>query len=143
MCAVPYCGPVLDQGSAGHEQVPHFQEGGAGGREGAQFDHGTEAGKQAGIDGVCLGVGSNRLCEATGLAGIDLGQGEAGRKEAALEGAVIRPGRLIDDARDGKSGEPFDQGCEAFAIVGEAAVCAGGMKVDVEGFFRDVDAQRL
>src|ERR1700684_3678699 len=58
--------------------------------------------------------------EAAGLTGIDLDEGNAGRAQGALEGAVIGAGRLEDHALDRRLGEPLHERLTPALVVGEA-----------------------
>jgi hypothetical protein len=85
----------------------------------------------------------DRFGEATGLAWVDLDQRQAGRGQAALEGAVIGAGGLECNPDHLEALEPGDQGGTALGVVVEPTAPAGRVKVHLEGVFGDVDADRL
>jgi hypothetical protein len=126
---------ILHQRPPGDEQVLHVVEDGAGRRQSPRLQHGAETREHRGVDGVGLGVGSDRFGETTRLAWIDLGEGETGIQKTSLEGAMISAGGLKDDAGDGVRCKPFDQRGETFLVVAEACARAIGMKMDVEALF--------
>ena len=71
---------------------------------------------------------------------IDLGEGAAGIREPALEGAVIGAGRLVDGAQATHNlgpAQPVHEGAVAGAAIGEAVACAVAHPVGVEIIFRD------
>jgi hypothetical protein len=78
---------------------------------------------------------ANRLGEAAGLTGIDFDEGNAGRAQGALEGAVIGAGRLEDDALDRSLRQPLHKRLTPTLVVGEAAARAVGQAMSVEMVF--------
>jgi hypothetical protein len=78
--------------------------------------------------------------EAAGLTGIDLDEGNAGRAQGALEGAVIGGGRLEDQALGRRLGEPLHERLTPALVVGEAMARAVGQAMGVEMVFRHIDA---
>ena len=79
-----------------------------------------------------LGQLAGGFGKASGVARIDLGQGQFGCSEATLEAAVIGAGGLVDDTRDRVLGKPTHEAAMALGIVGEAAGLAAGVEADVE-----------
>ena len=94
---------VLDQGAAGAVQLLHGVEGRADDGPHRRLEERREAGEHRRVDGIGLGMPADRFGEATGLAGIDLDQRQAGLGQAALEGAVIGAAGLERDAGDRRS----------------------------------------
>src|SRR5690606_14333595 len=89
------------------------------------------------VDGVGLGELAGGPCEVADLAGVDDGDGEAGRGELGGRRALDAAGGFEDD--EGSPVAERDELDESAVVVGEAKeVAAGGG--DVEGVERDVDA---
>ena len=103
----------------------------------------AHAGEHESVAAVGLGEFSRGLGEASGLAGIDLDQGQADLGERPLEQAMIGAGGLEDDASDVKLPEPSNEGEMAVAVVCDAEGLAGRVDGDVESVFRNVDADAL
>ena len=107
-------------------QLLHRVEGRADDGPHRRLEQRREAGQHGGVDGVGFGMPAERFGEATGLAGIDLDQWQAGLGQAALEGVVIGAGGLERDAGDREAAEPGDQGGPSPGAVGEPAALPAG-----------------
>jgi hypothetical protein len=133
----------LDQSAAGAVQLLHGIEGSTDDGPHRRLEQGGEAGEQRRVDRVGFSMTADRFGEASGLAGIDLDQRQAGLGQAALEGAVIGAARLECDAGDAEAAEPGDQGSPSLGVISEPADPAGRMEMNLERVFGDVDADRL
>jgi pimeloyl-ACP methyl ester carboxylesterase len=143
VAAVATGDPILDQGAAGAVHLLQRSEGSTDDGPQRRLEEGREAGEHRRVDGICFGMPADRFGEAPGLAGIDLDQRQAGRGQAALEGAVIGAAGLERDAGDDDAAEPGDQGGPSLGVMGEPADPAGGVAMNVERVFGDVHPDRL
>ncbi len=135
---------ILDQGAPGHEQLLKVIQGLAHRGACLEFAECSEVGQHGRIDGVGLGSASNCFGKTPGLKRVDLDHWQPGLPKAPFESVVIGAGGFKDEALSlVLLGEPVDQGCEAFAVVGEPARQVVRVEVDVEHVFRDVDADSL
>jgi len=82
----------------------------------------------------------DKLGETAGLQRVDLDRRQSGFAQGQFECPVITSGRLEDDTRGLVQFGPGDQFGVIFAIVGEPAGNSLGVEMDIEMFFRDVDA---
>ena len=112
------------------------------GRTGGSNSAAKRASMAASIASV-LACRPRRFGEAPGVARIDLDQRQAGRGQAALEGAVTGAGGLERNPGDPEALQPGDQGGAAPGVVGEPADLAGRVEMHLKRVFGDVDADRL
>nr|WP_245276225.1 hypothetical protein [Methylocapsa aurea] len=78
-----------------------------------QIENLAHAREHGGVGAICFHELAGGFSETAGLTRIDLGDGNAGRIQRALEHAMIRADGFEDDARHWRCGEPFDQGLAA------------------------------
>ncbi len=102
-------------------------------------DHGCEAGQQPCIDSVSLGMDPDDVGKAAHLARVGLGIGKPCCRQRHLQLAMVRPGRLEDDALRLMLGQKRHK--PAAAGLGIVELNDGDVirKGEIERLFRDVD----
>src|SRR5580692_4050101 len=132
-------GAILDQRLAGDMELLEFGESLAARRTWLDRKERPHAGEQRRVEAIGLGELAGGLREAARLTRVDLDERQAGLGQGVLEGAVIRSGGLKDHARR-IAADPDDQGLVASFVIAEPAAGAVGHAMDVEGLFRNIDA---
>ena len=143
LAAVLGGGAVFHQGLASQVKLLEFKQRFAARRPRLELQHCAHARQRRRIQAVGLRQLADRLGEAASLTGIDLDEGNAGRAQGALEGAVIGASRLEDDAPDRRLRAPLHKRLAPTLVVGEATARAVGQAMSVEMIFRDIDANSI
>ena len=119
--AVPGCGAVLHESLAGDVELPEFEQGFASARSRLELQHRPHASEHRRVQAIGLRQLAGGLGEAARLTRVDLGERNAGRAERALDGAMVRPGRLEYHAICGRLRQPCNERFVTALVVGEAS----------------------
>ena len=92
------------------------------------------------VEGIGLGEAARGPGEVANLPGIDDGHGQSRAGQQGGDGDFVATGGFQDDQGGAQRAHPGEQGGQTSVVRGDAKGLAGGMDVDVQVIFRDVDA---